>query len=153
VLGENPFSYARKFHDFLPRQCPNCPGTILIEQLLTSPSPRDTTANTPAGGLIGVMGGINLQGNPQFQMGANGNLPNGICVTTPRITMTAPTKKFDYLAYYQCFITFETPDYLTKRGLDPQDPSNWVIKGQSVRNRSTRNSERNVSICRRTNLS
>ncbi|OBT74858.1 hypothetical protein VF21_06789 [Pseudogymnoascus sp. 05NY08] len=39
-----------------------------------------SSANTPSGGLTQVVGGINLQGNLQYQLGVNGDVQNGISV-------------------------------------------------------------------------
>ena len=90
-----------------------------------------SSANTPAGGLTLALGGINLQGNPQYQMGANGNWANSLCISLPQRQVLALTRKFYSYVTSRCFITFETPEGLTKRGLDPTDPQNWVITCES----------------------
>lgn len=88
------------------------------------------SANTPSGGLLNVVGGINLQGNPQFQLGVKGDVSNGVCIKLPETMTVAATKKYSALALVPCDITFETPEDLASRGLDAQDPSNWLIRGK-----------------------
>lgn len=90
-----------------------------------------SSANTPASGLTMVLGGINLQDNPQYQLGVNGDVANGVCISLPQRLKLAVTKSIYSYALTGCFITFETPEDLTKRGLDPTDPQNWVITCKS----------------------
>lgn len=83
------------------------------------------TANpsvNPGTGMAHVLGGVNLQGNPQYSLGNN-----GICVPTPYEYVTTTSQKVYMVKARACQIQFETPDSLVARGLDPNNPDHWVI--------------------------
>lgn len=78
----------------------------------------------PGSNLFYVLGGVNLQGNPEFSIGNN-----GICLLTP-LKKSSPGKMLiDKYQSRACKIQFESARSLVSRGLDPHNPDHWVIKG------------------------
>ncbi|KAJ5344046.1 CAZyme family GH18 [Penicillium brevicompactum] len=76
----------------------------------------------PGTGLLHVLGGINLQGNPELSL-----TNNGICLVYPYKKKAPGALKVDMLESKPCKIQFEPPATIAARGLDPNDPDNWVV--------------------------
>lgn len=88
-----------------------------------------SAANNPSinsgTGLLYVLGGLNLQGNPAYTIGNN-----GVCLKLPLKPDWKPGIKIYMYKYEMCNIEFETPDTLVSRGLDPRNPDHWIIKSE-----------------------
>lgn len=82
----------------------------------------------PGTGLLHVLGGINLQGNPELSL-----TNNGICLVYPYKKKAPGALKVDMLESKPCKIQFEPPATIAARGLDPNDPDNWVVTSKLIK--------------------
>ncbi|KAJ5094625.1 CAZyme family GH18, partial [Penicillium angulare] len=94
-------------------------------------SASNNPSMNPGSGLMHVLGGLNLQGNPRYSLEKN-----GVCLTVPYKSVFKGGIGVELLEYATCKIEFETPATLVSRGLDPKDPDNWIIKSALLKHYS-----------------
>lgn len=71
-----------------------------------------------------VIGGVNVWSNPRY------SLSNNCLCRASELKETLLPRQIEQYIYARCSVTFETGSILDKKGLDLEDASNWVIKGE-----------------------
>ncbi|KAK9413532.1 hypothetical protein SUNI508_11854 [Seiridium unicorne] len=76
-----------------------------------------------------IIGGINLMGNSDYSLPVD----NCLCrVKTSTAKEVSDGLKVSMWAVTNCVVTFVDPEDLTKRGLDPKDANNWIVKNATL---------------------
>ncbi|KAJ5658730.1 CAZyme family GH18, partial [Penicillium longicatenatum] len=119
---------------------------------LDSSASKNPSQNSGTG-LLFVLGGVNLNGNPNLQWGpkSSGSQNNAFCAYAGKKSskgsapisnqpdamgvykyVQAKNKKTIYLQTTACRVTFTAAQTIAQRGLDPRNADNWEIQSVTI---------------------
>nr|WBV74231.1 putative chitinase [Pestalotiopsis kenyana] len=81
-----------------------------------------TISSTSNYAIDTIIGGVNTWSNPKYTLSNN-----CLCRASQSKDILLP-RQIEQYVYARCSVTFESGSILSKKGLDPEDANNWVVK-------------------------